>query len=38
MAIRVTPISDHEQSCEYEVGPWKGPGSLLLAATDFYFF
>jgi hypothetical protein len=38
MAIRVTPISDHQQSCDYKVGPCKGPGSPLLAATDFYFF
>jgi hypothetical protein len=28
-------ISDHQQSCEYEDGPWKGPRPPLLVAADF---
>jgi hypothetical protein len=28
-------ISDHQQSCGYEDGPWKGPGPSLLAPADF---
>ena len=29
-------ISDHQQSWEYEDGPWKGPRPSLLVAADFY--
>jgi hypothetical protein len=28
-------ISDHQESCGYEDGPWKGPAPSLLVAADF---
>ena len=33
--LAIGKISDHQQSWGYEDGPWKGPGSPLLAAADF---
>jgi len=31
-------ISDHQQSCGYEDGPWKRPGPPLLVAADYFNF
>jgi hypothetical protein len=33
--LRVSAISDHQQSWGYEDGPLKGPGPSLLVAADF---
>jgi len=34
--LRVSAISDHQQSWGYEDGPWNGPGPPLLVAADFF--